>query len=137
LPFRTVFGAYLRAFFVGAMCVHDGIMVGLWWIFFLFSLSFSLIALSKYKCYLIYFFIFNLILILFIAISLNFFNWFFSSNLPLVWFFFLIIWFHLIFISNLVLIFFNLFFNHFLIEFCFQFHPSLFDFKLFLYQIIF
>jgi hypothetical protein len=52
---------------------------------------------------------------------------FFSSILSLI------IWFHLIFISNLVFI--LLIFFIFLIKFCFQFYPLAFDFKLFLYLI--
>jgi len=60
---------------------------------------------------------------------LNLFYYFFSIS-------FLVIWFHLIFIINLVLILLiAIFFIIFLIEFCFQLHPSTSDFSLFLFQI--
>ena len=65
---------------------------------------------------------------------LSFVDYFFSSISSLI------IWFHLIFILNLILIllisiYLFIFFIIFLIEFCFSYHSSTFDFDLFLYQI--
>jgi hypothetical protein len=82
----------------------------------------------------VYFFFFYLVFIflIFIYFIFIFFNWFFSSILSLIFLF------HLISISNLVLILLIVFFLIlFLIEFFCQFHPSTFYFKLLICQIWF
>jgi len=85
-------------------------------IFFIFPLFF-LFSLPKNEHVILFIFISNLVFILLIVIYFfNIFLLFFLFN------FILIIWFHLVF-------------SPFLIEFCFQFHPLIFNFELFFYQI--
>jgi hypothetical protein len=99
-------------------------------LFYLSCLWFR-IGLPKHKGV---FFFFNLVFIFLIVIYFIFifFNWFFSSILSLIFLF------HLISISNLVLILLIVvFLILFLIEFFCQFHPSIFYFKLLICQIWF
>jgi len=68
----------------GRMCVHNGVMVRLWWFFFLLLSLFSLLFLEfmlvsqswKVSCHFV--FILNLIIFLLIAIYFGFFIFFFN-----------------------------------------------------------
>jgi len=104
------------SFFIGTMHIHEGAVVGLRWIFFL--LVFSLFSLLKYEDIFSFVFCIQFGLILFIVnCFFNFFYWSFSSISSLK------IWFQIIFISNLVAIFYHYFFWIFLLYFFFNFIP--------------
>jgi hypothetical protein len=102
--------------------------------FSLFLHPFSLFSLPKYKCFLLFVFVSNLVLVFlffycYLFIFIFFFHRLFSSIASLI------IWFHLLFLVFIYLTIVCLFSFIFLIEFYFQFHPLTFDIKFFLYHI--
>jgi hypothetical protein len=128
LPYMEALEAYRRSFPGGTTCVRwrDSLTTVN---FFPLLPFFSLFSYQSVREFSHLFFISSLVLIFFIVIFFYIFFWLIFYSITS-----LIIWFYFIFISNLVLIFF-IFLKLLLIEFCFQFHPSTFDFNLFLCQI--
>jgi hypothetical protein len=97
------------------------------WALMIFFPLVSLFSLSKYKSVLL--FVFCIQICHYFNCYMFFLYRFFSSILLLI------IWFHLIFMSNLVSFFLLFFLFSFSNWFFFQLNSSTFDFKLFLYQI--
>ena len=112
----------------GQVRVHGGVAVGLF-LSFHFILLFSLLALSFMSTFSkIKYIMFNLYLYQFCSYYFNYYLFCFWCFLKLIFFSILSfdILFHLVFVSNLVLVFLNAIFFCFYTWFFFQFHPMKF-----------